>query len=701
MDYKNIVNKIGVVSINMINLLIILITLIIANKNFGFSNIEAVKVIIFMIGGVYLPGKFICRKIKMNLDSKYSNSILYFFIGIAVLFIQYYIFGIIGIPNLIFIVTIIISSVEVLYIVFVDKERINIKGIFNIKNSLLFSLITITFVYSMIKLQFTYPRSEILSKISGYTDMVWHFGNVNTLAGSFPPMDPRVSGIEFKYHYFVDLLYAICMRFTGVLPEAQSISIAPIMISYITVGSLYALSREFIKGKYTQILFIAIAIFSNVFSGLYLTGEEGIEAVYGYHIFTNVNSVAYALASSIIFSVIVIRFIKNMDYSKGTILRFSICGSMLIFVCTGFKGPFGAVMVGGLIVILLISLISRYKYSKEITIFTSVVTIIFATLYILLLSNPAGGGGLKLTIYDTVGSSIFADSINNSSLIKKTLYSLLAMPAEFIILLGGFSIPFLIFVIEYVIGLLKRDKLNIDSDDIITIFLLSASILGCGGFFLLSQSGLSQMYFIFTIIPFIQIIWFKWSIDKLSKRKNLIYKAIILISCLYIMKGLINNGIYVVESLKNAVYNREVNISEEVNPGGDYITKNEYEAMVWMRENTPKDSIFISDRQSAINGKADGYFLNNRFFYFTAYSARRAFLEGYSYSSISEEMLDYKLDVVNKMYNNDYTYKYNLAKENEIDYIVVSKFVNPDFKINDDRIEKCYYNDDISIYKIN
>lgn len=708
---KNKFNKVGV-AINFINLLVILGTLFIASNNFGFSGIEAFKVILFTVVLVCLPGKFLCRKIKINLGSRYVNSILYFFIGLGILFIQYYIFGIIKLPKLIFIVTGIISVVEVLYIVTMDKPKINIKSIFNIKNSILISLVTIVFVYSMVKLQFTYPNSQLLSKISTYQDMLWHFGNVETLAGAFPAMDPRVSGITFKYHYFVDLFYAICMRGTGVSAEAQIMSVAPIIISYITVGGLYALAKELIISKRKQIIFILIALFSNMCNTFFVTGTKSVESLYTNHILNNVNSIAYALSATMIFSVIVIRFIKLKKYSKEKLMGFCICAIILIFVCTGLKGPFAAVMVVGLVAVSIISLIVKSKYSKIIAVFTSAVAIPFTIIYMLLLSNPAGGGGVELTIYDTVGRSIFGNIIRGGGPNREVLFSLLSIPAEFILVLGGFSIPFLIYVVEYLIGISKKDKTEIVKNDLIIIFLITTSIVGCGAFFLLSQSGLSQIYFMFVIIPFIQIIAFKWMDDKLKIRSNLeesnkksvgsiIYKCIVVFSILFIIGGLINSTVDFIKGFKSTVYETKINEDKNIKPGGYYINKNEYESMLWMKENTSEDSIFISDRQSIGEGIPKEDFLQNRFFYFSAYSGRKAFLEGYSYSSISEEMLSEKLDVLSKIYDNDYNEKYDLAKNNGIDYIVVSELINPNFKIDDDRINVVYSNEDIKIYKIN
>lgn len=55
------------------------------------------------------------------------------------------------------------------------------------------------------------------------------------------------------------------------------------------------------------------------------------------------------------------------------------------------------------------------------------------------------------------------------------------------------------------------------------------------------------------------------------------------------------------------------------------INSDEYEALLWIRENTPIDAVFISNRQSLNSDRISDEFLNNRFFYYSAYSDRNFF----------------------------------------------------------------------------
>ncbi len=79
---------------------------------------------------------------------------------------------------------------------------------------------------------------------------------------------------------------------------------------------------------------------------------------------------------------------------------------MIIFIYTGMKGPFAAVLVSGLVCTSLLLFIKKDDNAKRFFIFTVVTTAIFCIIYLLLLSSPAGGGGVSFSITDTIERSV-------------------------------------------------------------------------------------------------------------------------------------------------------------------------------------------------------------------------------------------------------------------------------------------------------
>lgn len=149
------------------------------------------------------------------------------------------------------------------------------------------------------------------------------------------------------------------------------------------------------------------------------------------------------------------------------------------------------------------------------------------------------------------------------------------------------------------------------------------------------------------------------------------------------------------------VNTRLVTIKESQNEWRlDAINADEYEALLWVRENTPSDSILISNRQSLISDRISDEFLDNRFFYYSAYSDRNFFLEGFSYSGIDEESLEMKKDLINTIFYSDHKQKYALLKANQIDYIIEAKFNSDRVGIQDTNIVKCFENNSVVVYEV-
>ncbi|MCL1831213.1 MAG: hypothetical protein FWG21_07250, partial [Oscillospiraceae bacterium] len=127
----------------------------------------------------------------------------------------------------------------------------------------------------------------------------------------------------------------------------------------------------------------------------------------------------------------------------------------------------------------------------------------------------------------------------------------------------------------------------------------------------------------------------------------------------------------------------------------DFITDYEYEAIIWMRDNTLEDSVFVSDR----------ILLHNKYMYYTAFSERRCFLEGYVYiTSYDEDSLYYdeihkRIEIVDNLYSGscDITYLKDTMTEYGVDYLIVSSWQHPNLSYE---LEMVYENRDITLYRI-
>lgn len=685
-----------------IDILVIVILILISKIYFGFSFINLALFFAYIVVWVYLPGRYICGKIKVDFESKITSVLLEFFIGLIFIFLQYFLFGLLNIRNGIYFISPVLFLAE-LYKIIKNPPKIHLQNIFTMNNSLIFTLYAIVFSISMLNLQFTYRAPEVSPIISLNQDLVWHMGNINALAQKFQPIDPRINGIIFRYHYFPDLLYAICMQITDIPADIMLISLSPYLITCCIVSSIYSFAYEFIYNKKFIVLFCYLSLFSGAASSYFLINFKYPASLFLFHIIDNTNGAAFALSTSIMFVIILKKLVLINNEDKIQYRNLMLYGILIMFLCAGMKGPFAAVLVLALVFLSVYAFIFKEKNYKKIIQFSILSILSFSIIYYLLISGPKGAAGVSFSFIDTVKRSPI------SKLFVSTSY-VLAIPVEFIFIIAGFSLPFIIsfFYFMYIVSAKERIEKNvyIKENNFIIFFLLSASIIGLGAFYFLSQPGFSQVYFLFVAVPFIQMIGFNYFfyIERHIKKCFVyIIRLFCIISISYglftVLIGTINEAKPLYRNLRDR--NKYTNISE-VKSGSSYITNNEYKAMIWIRKNTNYKSTFSTDRQTLIGDGSynEELFLMNRFFYYSAYSQRRFFLEGYSYSSISSEEVSKKLEIVKLLYSEDYNNKCQLARENNIDYIIVSKYIHPDLIISEPGIEICFKNQDITIYKI-
>jgi hypothetical protein len=134
------------------------------------------------------------------------------------------------------------------------------------------------------------------------------------------------------------------------------------------------------------------------------------------------------------------------------------------------------------------------------------------------------------------------------------------------------------------------------------------------------------------------------------------------------------------------------------------VTTLEYEGLLWLRDNTPEDSLIASDRYYSVpehlyKVTSRG---SNKHFAYAIFSQRRQYLEGSGYSldtsqvGIREEML-----AKNKaLYDPGNDARGENARALGVDYVVISKRFNEVGDISNADYELCFSNDEMDIYKV-
>lgn len=214
---------------------------------------------------------------------------------------------------------------------------------------------------------------------------------------------------------------------------------------------------------------------------------------------------------------------------------------------------------------------------------------------------------------------------------------------------------------------------------------------------MLAQDGHSEIYFIMAAIPFIELCALNWLFEN-YRSLNYYAKAAIKLSLIISLTTTVFITLNISSSAfkqVRIVYNKT---QKEGTPIYHVITKYEYEAMDWIRNNTDINSIIAADRYFYDSGEDDD---NARYFYYSVFSERQFYLEGWYYRFRKRNrVLNDKIDTMNGFYRGNAKALNKLQEEN-VSYIVVSKYLNDRFKPYSKKLKLVFENRDVQIYSIN
>jgi len=645
---------------------------------------------------VQVPGHILLNLVKVRYGSTLIDSLISFFCGCFVLFFEYYLFSFLNISWMIIYFNVAISIIYILRAVF-NGEKTILDNFINSFREKIFDIRPIALVFFgiiitgfMLNLQFQYVSPTKYEFTSLGQDFLWHMGNINSLANSFPPLDYRISENHFFYHYFQDLLYGICLKIFKIPADVVIFTCSPYLLTYLFGGSLLVLFRKFCKKKNNaEIYGIIFILLSLCPLGVVFNGEKWTASWLNIHIFSNVNCVAFALSAVIVFII---------SLEQCCRLSNIMISALIMFVVTGLKGPMAIVIIAGMIMALIIEAFVNRALNKKHTMIVITSLISFLIVYLFIISgiqmgSSPKGSNLNLFSTDTIDDGFFYnimfDYIENNVL----SYIIIVM-LEMICLVGALAIPYLIYIISEGKNILSGHD---DRNSWIRNIIYFSIFTGIGGFLFVGQSGFSQIYFLFTILPFMymEVICMIEKRNEYSKIK----KTFVLLSFAI---GFLVSSYYFINDVKElaltALYkSEEQNVEEESFFTG--MLRDEFAGMVWLRENTPNDSVIATDRRNITENECFEM-IDGRYYYCSAYSQRKIFMEGTAFSSITDNEINKKMNILKKIYSEENLKRGDIARENGIDYVVVTKTASGNIDLSNEDLKLCYNNDRIKIYKV-
>ena len=637
------------------------------------------KFVVYIIVYIYPSGimmvtllhrkKSFCENVLMSF---YLGLLVFFAIYLMALFFENQYVVILGAP---------ITSFF-LYL-FVKNKQLRISDYFSISSFNQNDRVTFLGIWFFLTLVCAFTLNVVMPSIDKviYQDYTWHIGNVNQFSDIRKGLyDSRVYGIPFKYHFFSDLFLGGGKMIFGGEGWIYSIQYTILFVPPLLALSLLILYKNITSSAY-KILVIAL---------LTLVGyaQNSSHIAYLFHWASNANSVGIALPCIILLfaSVSDWLFVKN---DRTNMLTYNVYVSLcLIFLLSGFKGPFALLFLLGIICFFMLDCWQKKKlcFSK----FSIIILhcLCFGAVYKLLLSSGTSQYVSHISMNSLFGGIyVFSEvtdiaSIMGNSLIESffLIFIALVLTATVFVLI----IPFAIYDISSLV-LLRRE---VDQKYLFSIIISFGGILA---FLLINIAGNSQFYFLYGVVPFISYVLF-YSIESRIGRESVKPFFYGVLFCLGIY-SLLNSRIDRLTSYSNQRIKEYFGLCEN-----NSYSNTIFEAFQYVRENTEADAVFATNKQHDEYGYQTYHGIS-------AFGERQCYLEGYDYAirNIGFTNAEERVEEMEMLFGSEWTdeEKYEFLQEEDIDYLFINLDENNANLPNNERLfEKVFYNDSAVIYKV-
>jgi hypothetical protein len=257
-------------------------------------------------------------------------------------------------------------------------------------------------------------------------------------------------------------------------------------------------------------------------------------------------------------------------------------------------------------------------------------------------------------------------------------------------------------------GIVRRYFVKGENREFTGVLFIIIVLIGMALYYLTDFSS-GQGYFLFCALPLISVLAFRFFEDikaLYGQRKAWIGKVV---TILFVIGLCASAETYVqqnIQGVKNAVmeYRLEaptekpyLNVWQKTKYNS--ISHAEYEAMLWVKENTERDALFATNRKSLFE---DSENMASTFFYYSAYSQRHFYVEGafYSFLRYDPEELAKRVKINDAIYDKVNTDRASIARQYGIEYVVASTLIDPDPGLENAEMKEVFENDDVIIYKV-
>lgn len=657
--------------------------------------------LLFILFYVQLPGFLILSAAGIKPKHMSVTVLLSFFTGWALTVAEYFITDLIGTKILLYLLGPVCSLLWLYMIIKGRGGRSPLAGFRPSRIPLAFYLaFVIIMLYVFLNTQFLYVSPEYCDNIHASIDKVYQMGLTVSLSHGYPLVDPWVHGRNVSYHIFTQVLLSVPVALFGMTPDFLVMSCSPYLTASLMSLSLYSMFRQFCSRKDRAGLYTLSLILSNMFIARTATSSYLFRII-----FMNDNHGGFGVAAIIACMLSLDLYFNSHKEGFRARVPELLLLTALTMLLSGIKAPVGMVFAGAVIGTFLVGLILRKVSLAEAAPAAVLSGLGFFMIYrFLLSSNQAAGTGDSVLSFGHMTGICFW----KGSLIDLLQGMGIPSPVRLIIILMVFAAFFFtVYTLPFAVGYIRELFLVIAGRkdyDFARVSVYAAALIGFVLMMFLNYSGHSQIYFGTVLAAFAPLIAF-WFFEDRDMMTGKAMKALRTLCAVWFFAVIAVTSLTIAVDIKGMVP-AAVNHSDPHARYGLYnsMTKAEYEATQWLKENTPEDSLIATQMYSSVD--MSDYDVTQRWhnchFLYASYSDRKFYLEGSGFSledSEAEKRLEMKKNT-DRLFDAENPERGGLARELGIDYVMVTKKIYPTPDLTSDDYTIVFSNDDIDIYQV-
>ena len=634
--------------------------------------LDSVKFILFL-AVFLLPGIALVRLFEIK-QTPLISAVCSVTFSFGLQFLLYLCFSLTGLQDLFFIIPIIMAVSGAAGLRISAKKKLEFTAD---KGELAISLALSAAALFIVTLSLT--AGNLTPDITGpreyHVDLLNSVGLVESAFRGFPFTDIKAYAIPYRYHALSFSFLAVMKSVTGFTDFDLITRYSLTVFTPYAVMSLMALTKKITSRN----IFLPLT-----FAALFLL--KPYENPFLYYMYRDTLGFSLALGLS---AVSVIFFIDAARDKERVFSKHFLLSSAVLALATAAKGPLAAVILAGFGFSLLMMLIKREK-PIPVLLRGGFMLCGFVLIYFLIYGINAAGQVVWYPgrfVRDTWANGF----ISGSDGIFKAV-------AAYQIVSGCFAALGIVLLLVYIVFNFKKDNPFAE-------FALGAALCGVLLTNLTHQYGASEIYFMLAGYPFavmgISYVFSSvWEKDAKHKKTFLFVITALCIVCSAVSVlpsiSFFEQNIYMAGKYSEGSAARvddEYKLMAVDYKRGDMITEPEYQALLWIKENTRSDAIIASG----------SVLTNSKYMYGSAFSERVFFLEGYIYITSYDELSpDYdeimrRVDILRSVFEQASDSALILLKQSGVEYILQSKWQYPALELD---LPVVYENEQTVIWRL-